>query len=262
MHEITLSLYRLCQDLGVEFRFNESVEEISLSKKAVRGLRTAQGNYEFHRVISNMDVVPTYRHLLKGIELPKRIETQERSSSALIFYWGISDEFEELGLHNILWSEDYKTEFYHLFGKKEIYHDPTVYINITSKHVAGDAPEGCENWFVMVNAPHTAGQDWDKMVAETRKHILQKVSRILGRDIGSLIRTEKILTPPIISEQTSSYLGSLYGTSSNSKLAAFLRHPNFTRRIDGLYFCGGSVHPGGGIPLCLLSGKITSDLIQ
>ena len=66
----------------------------------------------------------------------------------------------------------------------------------------------------------------------------------------------------MIEEQTSSYMGSLYGTSSNSKLAAFLRHPNFTPNIKGLYFCGGSVHPGGGIPLCLKSAKIVSGLIE
>jgi phytoene dehydrogenase-like protein len=66
----------------------------------------------------------------------------------------------------------------------------------------------------------------------------------------------------LIEERTGSYMGSLYGTSSNSKLAAFLRHPNFTTHIKGMYFCGGSVHPGGGIPLCLKSAKIVSELIQ
>ncbi|MGB2087955.1 MAG: phytoene desaturase, partial [Psychroflexus salarius] len=65
-----------------------------------------------------------------------------------------------------------------------------------------------------------------------------------------------------IEKETSSFKGSLYGTSSNNKFAAFLRHPNFSSQLNNLYFCGGSVHPGGGIPLCLLSGKIVSDLID
>jgi len=56
-------------------------------------------------------------------------------------------------------------------------------------------------------------------------------------------------------------MGALYGASSNDVFAAFLRHPNFSSQIKNLYFCGGSVHPGGGIPLCLLSAKIVSDLI-
>jgi len=73
-----------------------------------------------------------------------------------------------------------------------------------------------------------------------------------------LIEGQYVLDPRGIQELTRSHLGALYGNSSNSRLAAFMRHPNFSRRISNLYFCGGSVHPGGGIPLCLLSAKITA----
>jgi phytoene dehydrogenase-like protein len=61
---------------------------------------------------------------------------------------------------------------------------------------------------------------------------------------------------------TGSFKGSLYGTSSNSRMAAFFRHPNFTNEFNNLYFCGGSVHPGGGIPLALSSAKIVDSLIN
>jgi phytoene dehydrogenase-like protein len=84
---------------------------------------------------------------------------------------------------------------------------------------------------------------------------------MLGTNISVCIETEKTLDPQLIESQTASYMGSLYGTSSNSKFAAFLRHPNFTTNIKGLYCCGGSVHPGGGIPLCLKSAQIVGDLI-
>jgi len=72
---------------------------------------------------------------------------------------------------------------------------------------------------------------------------------------------EEVLTPPMIQAKTTSYMGALYGASSNKAMAAFLRHPNFSKRLKNLYFCGGSVHPGGGIPLCLLSAKIVDDMI-
>lgn len=260
MHEITQSLYRLAVDIGIEFRFNERVERITTSGNGANGLMTSLGKHTFDTVVSNMDVIPTYRKLLPHHEIPGRVEKQERSSSALIFYWGIEREFGQLGLHNIFWSDDYRKEFDLLFREKAISDDPTVYVNITSKYVAGDAPDGCENWFVMVNAPHVAGQDWEKTESETRMNILKKLSRMLEVDVESLIKSERVLNPPTIESQTSSYLGSLYGTSSNDRMAAFLRHPNFTSKIKNLYFCGGSVHPGGGIPLCLLSGKIVSEL--
>ena len=84
---------------------------------------------------------------------------------------------------------------------------------------------------------------------------------MLGEDIGKLIEYESVLDARLIESKTISYQGALYGAASNNKFAAFLRHPNFTQKISNLYFCGGSVHPGGGIPLCLLSGKIVSELI-
>lgn len=260
MHEITQSLFRLTQDIGVKFHFDEKVERIRTSGNSTEGLVTAKGRYDFDAVVSNMDVIPTYRYLLPDHQAPKRVEKQERSSSALIYYWGIEEQFHELGLHNIFWSEEYEKEFSYLFEKKDIIDDPTIYVNITSKHETEDAPEGGENWFVMVNAPQVNGQDWNATEKRTRKNIIAKLSRMLGRDIEPMIKTEKILDPPTIESQTSSYLGSLYGTSSNDRLSAFLRHPNFTPMIKNLYFCGGSVHPGGGIPLCLLSGKIVGDI--
>ena len=137
-----------------------------------------------------------------------------------------------------------------------------VYINISSKEERKDAPLGCENWFTMVNAPTNSGQDWDAMIKQTRINIIKKLSRVLKIDLSQLINYESILDPREIEKNTQSYQGSIYGAASHSKFSAFLRHPNFSRSISNLYFCGGSVHPGGGIPLCLWSGKITAELIQ
>jgi phytoene dehydrogenase-like protein len=163
-----------------------------------------------------------------------------------------------LGLHNILFSKDYRTEFTHLFQKLEVYEDPTVYINITSKHTPGDAPNGCANWFTMINAPRDVGQYDAATISRARKAIVDKVHRTLGIDIAPLIAVERVLDPMAIADRTSSHQGALYGTSSNSPWAAFLRHPNDHPRIKGLHFCGGSVHPGGGIPLALLSARIAT----
>ena len=208
-----------------------------------------------------MDIFSTYKKLLKDQKHPEKTLRQERSSSAIIFYWGIKRKFAELDLHNILFSDNYRKEFDHIFEHKNLFEDPTVYINITSKELLSDAPSGGENWFVMINAPGDFGQNWDSLVAQARKNIIDKVNRLMGINIEPLIEAEDILTPPLIEKRTGSYRGSLYGAASNSKFAAFLRHPNFSSKIKGLYCCGGSVHPGGGIPLCLLSAKITSDLI-
>ncbi len=261
MYSITTSLYELACRLGVNFKFNTPVEKIVVNKKKVQGLQLPTAILSFDKVVSNMDVVSTYKKLLTSQPQPHRLLNQPKSSSALIFYWGIQQVFPQLDLHNIFFSNNYQREFDRIFNKKDIDDDPTVYVNITSKYKPDDAPEGCENWFVMINVPNNTGQDWDSLIAAARKNIIEKLNRMLQTDIEKLIACEEILDPRLIESKTSSSLGALYGNSSNNKYAAFLRHANFSGKIKGLYFCGGSVHPGGGIPLCLSSAKIVADNI-
>lgn len=262
MISITNALYALARKKGVIFHFDSPVQRIIHHESRVRGVVVNDQNVEADIVISNSDVYFTYSKLLGNLPRANRLLKQERSSSAVIFYWGIRKSFPQLDLHNIFFSDQYRREFEGIFQKGSFYKDPTVYINITSKLDPGHAPEGMENWFVMVNAPAHRGQNWESDKQWLRERVLEKLSKQLGEDISPLIATESTLDPLLIEERTSSFMGSLYGTSSNSRMAAFLRHANFTGTIRGLYFCGGSVHPGGGIPLCLKSAQIVADLVQ
>jgi phytoene dehydrogenase-like protein len=213
---------------------------------------------KFDRIVSNMDVYFTYKKLLPKEKHPERTLNQERSTSALIFYWGVKQSFPQLGLHNIFFSDDYKAEF-DVLDKGDVGNDPTIYVNITSKLTPSDAPEGCENWFVLINVPHNEGQDWATITERTRQVVMGKMSIALNVDFQKFIEVEDVLDPLSIEAKTASFGGALYGTSSNALMSAFMRHPNFSSSIDGLYFVGGSVHPGGGIPLALLSAKIVDE---
>lgn len=261
MHAITTSLYELSLRNGAQYRFSTPVTQIITQNGRVSGLRSADGQtHPFDAVVSNMDVYYTYKKLLPEARHPERILNQPKSTSAMIFYWGIKKSFGELGLHNIFFSNDYRGEFEALENGAVI-DDPTIYLNITSKLTPGDAPPGCENWFILVNAPCHQGQDWSELIPRIRKNTLEKLGKVLGEEIEPLIACEATLEPREIERKTSSHLGALYGYSSNNMMAAFLRHPNFSNRIEGLHFVGGSVHPGGGIPLCLLSAKIVGEMV-
>ncbi len=263
MISISTALYKLALNKGVSFMFNNEVKSITVENKRAVGVIVNDSSYLADVVISNMDVYFTYQKLLSNPEKAKEVLKQERSSSAFIFYWGINKQFPELELHNIFFTKNYQAEFESLFTSKELYDDPTIYINITSKcepHL--HAPEGKENWFVMVNAPANIGQNWQDYYSKYKKIIIDKLNERLNTDIEPLIEVEEVLTPLTMETRTASFMGSLYGTSSNGKMAAFFRHPNFSKKIKGLYFVGGSVHPGGGIPLCLQSAKITCDIIR
>ncbi len=259
MVSISQSLFDLAKRQGVKFHFNQKVDKITYVQNKVKGISVAGQEQLADFVVSNMDVFPTYRKLLPNIKAPEKVLSQERSSSALIFYWGINTSFPDLDLHNILFSADYPGEFDAIFNQKKLFNDPTVYINISAKNVPADAPSGHENWFVMINTPAGKTLDWAKEIPLIKKQLIAKIERVLGVNISDHIEVEEVLSPPLIEQKTQSYLGALYGAASNKQMAAFLRHPNYSRQFKNLYFCGGSVHPGGGIPLCLLSAKIVSD---
>ena len=261
MYEITNAIFNLAKDVGVKFHFECNVDEIILEKNVAKKIRVNNKLIESDVIVSNADVNFTYKELLKQKFKHSSLKN-ESSSSALIFYWGINGVYDELDLHNIFFSSNYKDEFNAIFEKKEIFNDPTVYVNISCKDVSKDAPKDSENWFVMINSPYNLNQNWDRQIQISRKIIINKLEKILGVEIEKNIVKEKVYSPVDLELNTNSFNGSLYGSSSNNIMSSFMRHPNFTKKIKNLFFCGGSVHPGGGIPLAILSSKIVSDLIE
>ncbi|MGK0386566.1 MAG: diapolycopene oxygenase [Patiriisocius sp.] len=260
MYSIIKNIYELALKKGVHFNFNTLVKTIEIKNKKAVGLRVGDETLAFDSIISDSDINYVVNNMMDHPQ-KKRFNRLEPSSSALVFYWGVNKEFPELDLHNILFSGDYKEEFNKLFIEKTIDTDPTVYIFVSSKMIKDDAPKNCENWFVMVNAPANSKENWEDLIRTTKQNIINKINKSLKTNIEDYIEYEKIASPVTIEQNTLSKGGALYGNSSNSMFSAFLRHPNFLKSVNNLYFVGGSVHPGGGIPLCLASAKIVANEI-
>lgn len=263
IRKIPAAVKQLAEEMGAEIRTGAQVEEIVTSGNKVTGIRVDGKTETFDRVVSNADVNYTYEKLLGNPSRPeaKRYQKMEPSGSGLVFYWGIEKEFPGLEVHNILFSADYKKEFSELFEAKKITVDPTVYVYISSKYHQDDAPAGGSNLFVMINTPYDDGSISDDEIKRARETVLSKVSSMCGEDIRPLIQYEELLTPRMIQENTNSKWGSIYGVSSNSRNAAFLRQANRSSSFKNLYFCGGSAHPGGGIPLVIQSGIIAAEKV-
>jgi phytoene desaturase len=261
IYTIIEALEKLAIEKEIKFNYNRPVQQIVNNGKSVSGIRTESGIEHFDVVVSNIDVYNTYKQLLPDFNAPKRFLEQPRSSSVIVFYWGIKKQFPELGLHNMFLTDDAKAEYEHLFELNQPYHDPTIHMTISCKKNASDAPNGCENWAALISVPHNSGQNWDEWISKARKNVLAKLNRILKTDVEKLIVFEDVLDPRKVNQETNAAFGAVFGNASNSMFSAFLRHPNFSPKIENLFFCGGTAHPGPGIPLCLLSAKIASELI-
>lgn len=256
MVQIANSLYDLAVKKGVQFQFNEEVFSITQKNNKVTGLTTSKKTYAFNAIVSNMDVSFTYDQIQPPVKLPTKILNQEKSSSAMVFYWGVNRSFPELAIHNMFFAADYKEEFDCIFQSKTLSNDPSIYIHITSKRIEEDAPKGKENWFVMINTPIDIGQDWEAYRTQAKNSIINRLNKVLNCNLNDLIEEEFVMDAPFIAEKYNGKMGSIYGNASNNKFAAFYRHPNFSKTLKGLYFVGVTVHPGGGIPLALNSAKI------
>lgn len=262
MYALTTALAGLAERQGVRFRFQCPVQRIMVQRGKATGVMTADEALPFDIVVSNADVTSTFDRLMPDVSRPSWTLDRPRSSSVIVFFWAMRGECERLHLHNMFMGKEQKEEYRHIFLLRDVCEDPTVYVSVSSKMNWADAPVGCENWFVMVSVPHDSGQDWDAIVARTRTNVTAKLEKQLGMEIATRIMAEEVMDPRDIASRTSSAMGAVFGNSSNGMFAAFLRHPNFSAQVKDLYFCGGSVHPGSGIPLCLLSAKIMSGLVN
>jgi phytoene desaturase len=276
IYAIARALEKLALELGVEIQLNTPVDEIVVREKRAVGVRVNGETLAARHILSNVDAAHTYQKFLPAGAVPPgavhALTHAEPSVSGFILLLGVRGQHPQLAHHNIFFCQDYAREFEDIFQRGQPPTDPTVYVAITSKRDAAHAPPGCENWFVLVNAPplasstlrlrggamlrhsaQDAGYDWPSRAAQYRQHVLATLARH-GVDLSGKIITEKMLTPVDIERLTGAHRGALYGASSNNMFAAFQRPHNASPHIQNLYLAGGTAHPGGGVPMVMLSG--------
>jgi phytoene desaturase len=265
VYSIARALERLATELGVEIRTNCPVRRIAITNGAASGVILADDSLvAAQTVIANVDVATVYARLLApGDSAPQqvaRIAQMEVSSSGFGLLLGVEGEHPQLAHHNIFFSSNYPREFDQIFRQGIPPEEPTVYIAITSKTDPEHAPPGCENWFVLVNAPPLGpGFDWTVQQKPYRDRVLQRLADF-GYDVRDRIRAEAMFTPLDLERLTGAWRGALYGASLNHWLSPFRRPPNRSSWVRGLYFVGGATHPGGGVPLAALSGQLAAEM--
>jgi phytoene desaturase len=266
VYGIAEALQRLAIELGVKIITNSEIKEIVIQEKTIKGVLTESGIFhESEIVISNLDVASTYANLLPQkppyVWELDNLSKAPSSYSAFIILLGIKGIHAELGHHNILFSSDYHKEFKQI-SKGIPPDDPTVYIAITSKVDYQHAPSGCENWFVMVNVPPIGpAYDWRTKAEDYRNVVIQAIQD-KGFEMTEKIITEQIITPIDLQNWSGAYRGALYGMSFDDWTAPFRRPRPKSQNISGLYFVGGTTHPGGGIPMVMLSGKYVAQQVD
>ena len=267
MYALPSALARLAGELSVEIRTETEVEKIIIEEGRACGVRLKDGEMlRANAVLANSDAIETYRHLIepraRRVDIARKLARVEPSCSGFVLLLGARRRYPQMAHHNIFFSANYPAEFHSIFNELRPTAAPTIYVCATSRTDETQAPAGHENLFVLVNAPATSEQtNWEQEKHAYRDLIIDKLEAYGLEQLRASIDYEHIITPEDFRQTYHAHRGALYGASSNSLFSAFLRPPNKARDIDGLYFAGGTTHPGGGIPLVLLSGKMAAELI-
>jgi len=272
MYTIAKALENLAHEMGVKIHVNSTIEQLvnARSNRQLSALKINGEIQEFDTVVSNCDATITHTELTTNdqINLPKKsqLKSIEPSCSGFVLLLGINKKYNQLKHHNIFFSSNYKNEFDELFKKKIASKNPTIYIANTSEKTLSDVPAGDKsNLFILVNTPYLNEneKDWDEHKNTSYGDlIIDRLEELGLTGLKEAIEVRHHINPTDFYEKYLSNKGSIYGTSSNGKMAAFARPKNKSIFFDNLYLAGGSTHPGGGIPLAILSAKHAHNLFN
>ncbi|MCS7032705.1 MAG: phytoene desaturase family protein, partial [Phycisphaerae bacterium] len=274
MYQLAIKLAELARSLGVEIRTGSPVSRICVQnsrtgrRPVVAGVKLADGTeLPADAVVCNSDVVYAYRNLIDPRFRPhfpdRRLDALEPGGSGMVLLLGVEGEYPQLDHHTKFMPADYASELRAMFDTRTIPEDPCIYVCASTRTDPSQAPDGCENLFVLCSAPPLDGRlNWDLEGPRYEAQILRALEEQCGlSNLRKRIVVKRRLTPVDLERDYHANAGSIYGIGSNSRRAAFLRPPNRDRHIRGLFFAGGATHPGGGLPLVALSGKIAAELV-
>lgn len=264
MYNLARGIERLLRELGVTIHLNCEVTEIVKLGNLVTGVQAGGAFHAADWVVSNMEVIPAYERLLKMPPAAlRKLRKFEPACSGLVIHLGVDRVYDCLAHHNFFFSGNQAKHFDTVFRKHELPDDPTLYVVAPSRSDPDVAPAGHDNIKILPHIPwiNDAHPYTTEDYLALKSRVLDKLERMGLTDLRKHIVVEDFWTPYDIRERYYSNGGAIYGVVSDIWKNQAFKAPKRCHEFANLFFVGGSVNPGGGMPMVVLSGQKAADLI-
>lgn len=260
------SLVKVAEKLGVKFVYNSPVKKINVGKTKVESVIAADGKtYTADIFVGNADLPYIYKELLPDVKEAKKLDEKLYTCSTIMFYWGVDKQYKQIAHHNVFLGGDYKASFDQIFEDHTLPEIPSFYVHAPARTDPAAAPEGQETLYVLVPVGHLSErskQDWDALVNRARATVFARLEKEMGiTDLKEHIKFEIVYQPKVWKERFNLEKGAAFGLSHNFWQVGYLRPHNRHAQYKNMYFAGASTHPGTGLPIVLLSARLTSERI-
>jgi phytoene desaturase len=266
MLAVIQALVEIGRRMGVRYLYNAPVCSINITGKRATGVTLENGlKLKADLVVANADLPYVYDQLLPDPRPAARLKKLQYTCSELIFLWGVDRTYEQLLQHNIFMPGDYRQSFDRIFKDLTLPDDPSFYVNVPARGDPRMAPSGQDGILAMVPVGHLdeqRPQDWDLLRDRARQMVFSRLSQIGMADLPQHLRFEETFGPPQFQAHLNLMKGAAFGLGYSFNQIGYLRPHSQHRRYRNLYFVGASTHPGGGLPIVLVSARMVSDRIQ
>lgn len=260
------ALVKIAEKLGVKFVYNAEVKKIHVGTSKVESVETADGRrLEADVFVGNADLPYIYKELLPDAKAAKKLDKKLYTCSTIMFYWGVDKQYPQIGHHNVFLGGDYKASFDDIFEKHGLPESPSFYVHAPARTDESAAPKGEDTLYVLVPVGHldeNSKQDWEALVERARETVFKRLHKEFGiGDLKEHIKFEVVYQPQTWKERFNLEKGAAFGLSHNFWQVGYLRPQNRHNQYKNLYFAGASTHPGTGLPIVLLSARLTTERI-
>ncbi len=259
---------QIAREMGVEIHANTPVEQILIENGSVRGVRLKGGGVErAELVVSNADLPYTYQSLIdprqRKIYTDQRIMSMQYACSGYILFLGINKVYPQMRHQALYFSEDYRGNLDAIFKSKTLPAEPSFHLNNPTITDPGLAPPGHSILYILAPMPNLDSSiDWDQAAPLVRERLIERLEHLVDPQMRQHIVWEREYRPTDWQKDINAYLGTAFGSLSQSFFqSAYFRPHNKARDIGGLYFVGQGTYPGIGMPMVHISARLVCERI-